>query len=289
MKNPHIKSRLHQRLKSILPCVVFLTFSYNTFPQDLTMLSGNPQWWYASSHNGMMSSIAPVALIDDDYAGFLEINGMVYHKMFQIEQLDTDNGETLYAPIRPLGVREENGKVYVLYDDFQEQVGDYLCRFELFEVPIPYQQASESELLLYDFTLQIGDRYPSSSAYANIYVENVEMLTTEDGNPRKLLTLTNGLQILEGVGCLNCRNVLYYLYPPTAWKHWSSYQHWLIDYKKDGETIYKEQTLPSGIRSIVQLDKYTVSGIYDLEGRKLPAKPRAGQVYIKDGRKQVRK
>ena len=51
-----------------------------------------------------------------------------------------------------------------------------------------------------------------------------------------------------------------------------------------------EQEMQEAVTQIEQAEatgKKSSAGIYDLEGRRLPAEPRAGQVYIKDGRKQV--
>ena len=185
--------------------------------QNLEMLSGDPQWMYARYRNNEFESAEPNAQIDDVRNGFLETGGRKYHKLFQVDRLDIDDGNTLYALVEPIGVREDNGRVYVFYDDYQKQVAR-LCQYELNAVSIPYQQTSDSELLLYDFTLQVGDRYPTSEAYDDIFVEKVECVITNDSKSRKLLTLTNGLQILEGIGCLNSRNgnLLYYLYPPRG-------------------------------------------------------------------------
>ena len=227
--------------------------------QNLEMLSGNPQWIYATYRNHVFQGAELNAQIDDASNGFLEVGGRKYHRLFQTERLDSDNGEVVLTLVEPVGVREDNGKVYVLCDDFQKQVAR-LSEHELNAVDIPYRQTSDSELLLYDFTLQTGDRYPTSEAYGDLYVEKVEHVITHDAKSRKLFTLTNGLQILEGIGCLNSRNgnLLYYLYSPEAWKHNNdSYYNQLYEYKKDGNIIYEKHDASQAQKYFPEGTKWT--------------------------------
>lgn len=260
--------------------------------QNLDLLSGNPQWMYSTYMNGALIGAEPNVMIDDERFGLLEKNGMTYHLLFQIDRLDTDNGDVLFVPFEPLGVREKDGKVYVLSDDLRKQVAR-LSQYDMDEVQMPYLQSSESELLLYDFTLEEGDQYPTSSAYDAIFVEKVENIVTDDAKNRKLFTLTNGLQLMEGIGCLNSRNgdFLYYLYPPEVWRHNNDFfYNRLYEYKKNGIVVYKEYDgLTDGISGIsvrtetriMEKDEY-----YDLQGRRLSGKPAKG-VYIENGRKRV--
>ena len=258
--------------------------------QNLEMLSGDPQWMYARYRNNEFESAEPNAQIDDVRNGFLETGGRKYHKLFQVDRLDIDDGNTLYTLVEPIGVREDNGRVYVFYDDYQKQVAR-LCQYELNAVSIPYQQTSDSELLLYDFTLQVGDRYPTSEAYDDIFVEKVECVITNDSKSRKLLTLTNGLQILEGIGCLNSRNgnLLYYLYPPEAWNYNNDlYYSLLYEYKKNGEIIYQEDNRADGIELIEKTEKTEhIEGKFDLTGRPLTTAQQHG-IYLLDGRKVLK-
>ena len=260
--------------------------------QDLEMLSGNPQWTYASYRNNVFEGAESNAQIDDVHGGFLETGGRKYHKLFQVDRLDTDDGEVIFALVEPIGAREENGRVYVLYDDFQKQISR-LSQHELNTTDIPYQQTSDSELLLYDFTLQVGERYPTSEAYGDLYVEKIEYVITDDARSRKLFTLTNGLQILEGIGCLNSRNgrLLYYLYPPEAWKYYNDiYYSLLYEYKKKEAIIYRKDNRTDCIEIMENPHPSILnpqSSIHhDLSGRRI-TQPTKG-IYIRQGRKVVK-
>ena len=269
----------------ILYCMAICSIS----AQDISFLSDTPQWLYAHYYNDMLRTVEPVAQIDDQSSGFEELNGWKYHLLYQVDRLDT-NGEVIFALFEPLRVREDNGRVYVLYEDFKKQI-DRLCKHEMYIVPIPYQQTSEDELLLYDFTLQPGDKYPTSPSNGDVYVEQMESIISDDGRNRKLFTLSNGLKILEGVGCLNSRNgtLLYYLYPPEVWKHDNDlYYDRLHEYRKNGIVVYKDHSLPTGLNHMLQQDNITRNVVYDLTGRRLTREPEKG-MYIKDGRKYLKR
>ena len=62
------------------------------------------------------------------------------------------------------------------------------------------EDCGNGEVLLYDFTLKVGDRYPCKG---DVKVQSVEMVTTRDSVERRLLCLSNGQKILENVGCIS--------------------------------------------------------------------------------------
>ena len=102
---------------------------------------------------------------------------------------------------------------------------------------------------------------------------------------------TRNFYYIEGVGMTTD---LHYMY---GWAEWAGTPFFLKD-NYDGELCATstealkqiEQEMQEAVTQIEQAEatgKNPPAGIYDLEGRKLPAEPRAGQVYIKEGRKQV--
>lgn len=112
--------------------------------QDLSMFGNYTEWQYAQYNGDVCVSVEPNAIIDDDQNGILEIGGIKYHQLYQIMRLDADYGWTIFELGEPLGIREENGKVYVLYDDFMKQT-ERISKNDLNTVPIPYQKVSENE------------------------------------------------------------------------------------------------------------------------------------------------
>ena len=275
-------------MKKIFVIIFFLTAVFNLSAQELGMLAGDPSWSYTYYHQNKPTGAEPVAAIRDELYGLVDAHGQQYHQLFQMEWIDM-GVDHFYALVDPVGVREDNGKVYVLREDFVKQVTQRQEHKLLNAVPIPYQQTSENELLLYDFTLQVGDKYPTSADYEDIYVEKVDSVITEDAEIRKLFTLTNGLQILEGVGCLNSRNgpLLYYLFPPESWPRDNESNYYLLsEYKKDDSIIFNGKlSFDNIVRHRVDKDVTSLTPYYTLSGRHLPSLPTRKGIYIKDGRK----
>ena len=271
--------------------VALLTVARVTTAQDLTMLSGNPQWTYGWFSDNEFSITEPIAIIQDEY-GMIEKDGKLYHKLYQIELLYIENGEFVYSLFDPVGVREEDGKVYLLYEDYMKIQTWLQSINRLKDVPIPYLQMSENELLFYDFTLKVGDKYPTSASYGDIYVEKVETVVSEDMQKRKLFTLTNGLQILEGIGCLNSKNqylgfaLLHYLYPPEAWVYNDQIDNnRLYEYKKDDQIVYRGYEVPTNVNHPFGSHPSSINSWHTLYGRRLTTPPSRPGLYIKDGRK----
>ena len=99
--------------------------------QNLEMLSGDPQWMYARYRNNEFESAEPNAQIDDVRNGFLETGGRKYHKLFQVDRLDIDDGNTLYALVEPIGVRECISEGFHTYYKIELPLLIYLLKSKL--------------------------------------------------------------------------------------------------------------------------------------------------------------
>ena len=264
-----------------------LVLSLNLHAHDMSMLSDNPQWWYGFIYNGCMAG-PPFNRIE----GSFEANGRTYHKLYQVDIIFVDNGTGFReAPRYPIGVREESGKVYAYYKDY-ENVEKRLRDMGYFKADAsPYLLTDDSEVLLYDFNLKEGDIYPTSAEFGTITVYRIEVIKTDDGVNRKLFTLSNGIMILEGVGCLNTDDVIFYLYDHhTPLEELDGY-YVLCSYMKDGKVVYHADEftggIPNRLRSTANKASSTSTALFDLQGRRLNAVPARG-MYIKDGKKYVK-
>ena len=144
-----------------------------------------------------------------------------------------------------MGLREENGKVLVNYEEYinylkrldyehteayykelAEQMGKdiKLKDGKTMETDnwveggdvnyIPYPLTDDGEMVLYDFTMQVGDKFRSVAGHDDISVIKVGTVTTVGNIERRKLTLSNGLVLIEGVGCINSPSRLFtYLNP----------------------------------------------------------------------------
>lgn len=264
-----------------------LVLSLNLHAQNMGMLSGVPQWKYCFIYNGCME-VPTFNRIE----GAFEANGKTYHKLYQFEMVFVDDETTGFAeyPIYSIGVREESGKVYAYQKDYAS-VEKRLRDVEYFKTDVsPYLLTGDDEVMLYDFTLKEGDTYPASPEFGPIIVNSIEVIRTADGADRKLFTLSNGIKILEGVGCLNTDDVIFYLYDHHTFFEDGDGYYTLWSYTKDGNIIYHiddyTDTL-NDLRSIINKTPSNPSSLFDLQGRRLTAVPARG-LYIKDGRKYVK-
>lgn len=157
---------------------------------------------------------------------------------------------------------------------------------------LPYEQTDDGELVLYDFNMQVGDKYPSVEGHEDVSVIMTDRVTTRDGVTRRLLVLSNGYKLLEGIGCLNSPGMFFFYLNPslematncstTSLNLFETYN----DNRKNEVIIYQwDDFVTLDIEAIKACPTYS---LYDLQGRRLTQQPRKG-VYIRDGQKVMAK
>ena len=193
-------------MRKYLSTVLFFLCVIITQAQELDMLSGNPMWTYFVDFDGIFK-------VNDDYEGYLEVGGKKYHRLYSTEFLSPDDGsEGFFMLVNPVGVREAAGRIYADYESYTN-LTNRLLNFGKLKGEIPFKLTEEGEYLLFDFTLQKGDVYPVADGQPQIIVDDVSTIMTLDSISRKLFTLSNGLKIIEGIGCINSKGrFLHYLF-----------------------------------------------------------------------------
>ena len=226
------------------------------------------------------------------YDGF-ERNGKTYRMM--LEEGDS-KGEPSFSGRElnyMIGIREDNGHILVSSEEYLGLM-DTQMPWKLLgnKQHIPYRQTEDGELVLYDYNMQPGDKFLSAEGYDDVSVVSVGNMTTRDGVSRRLITLSNGCRILEGIGCLNSIGLLFfYLNPAQVASNYSSYGLYQFIKRKgrnlDVEIIYQigdENTV--GIENPLRFQAEKGTVVYDLQGRRLSGTPRPG-IYIQQGRKRI--
>lgn len=272
---------------------IMLSFACVMNSQGISMLTDDSLWEYSSvvrfneypDGNYKINSYFNYALGDTE-----EINGKIYYKLYY-SSLDLD-----YRSVEPglgyrymVGLREDDGRILVNRDAYisflqNSQLGD--------PDYIPYNLTDDGELILYDFNMQVGDKYNSVAGYNDVSVVEITKVETKDGMSRKLFTLSNGLKLIEGIGCINSRGMLInYLNPPyfredLPWRNVA----FLSGFGLSGEWVYK-QTIDDfannnvGIEGVKMDEADDASApLYDLLGRKVTGVPERG-IYIRDKKK----
>ena len=146
--------------------------------------------------------------------GLKELNGKTYG-LLQIRRVleDAARGLKSYGPLlteATIGIRDEDGRIYVNKEEYMTLLADnyYWGYFVATADPLPYETTADDELILYDFTKQEGQTYCQLTNGTAITVIKTSILNTEDGVSRRCLTLSNGLELIEGIGCTNSPGLL---------------------------------------------------------------------------------
>ena len=110
-----------------------------------------------------------------------------------------------------IGIRYEDGRLYVNMEDYLELfTPGYIWRTIGDGNNLPYETTEDGELVLYDFSKNVGDTYCQLADGTTLTVTKTGVMKTEDGVTRRLLTLSNGLELIEGIGCTNSRGLMLY-------------------------------------------------------------------------------
>lgn len=159
---------------------------------------------------------------------FYEKNGKTYQMVYSAADGKQKNPFPIWHSRKEmLGIREAGGRVYV---DQQE----YLALMETSpwnlvgeKNYIPYEKTPEGEFVIYDYNMQVGDKFPHIDGHKDISVVGTEPMVTYDGVSRRLLTLSNGYKLLEGIGCLNSPGLFFFYLNPILWEYYD--KAWLSE------------------------------------------------------------
>ena len=121
-----------------------------------------------------------------------------------------------------LAIRYDNGRILANCQDYMNYLADKYSDGVCYGDPsyIPYHQTDDGEIILYDFNMEVGDRYRHVDGYYDVYVTATDSISLTDGKHKRLI-LNNGLVLIEGIGCINSPGMLFdYLNPSPNVKHW---------------------------------------------------------------------
>ncbi len=293
--------------KVIIGVLLFCVCSMNA--QDVRMLKEDHFWEYSlySYFIGEVESDPPLpTTVTESFYRFAlgeteVINGKTYHKLYWGKPSDPDcrtadlHGNGFH--FMQASIREEAGRVlvdYEIYKAFLEYMWyDILTGRADY---IPYKITDDGEMILYDFNMQVGDKYNSVLGHDDVSVVKIEKITTNDGIERKFFILSNGLKIIEGIGCINSSGMfLNYLNPVIDRKdgpYWLNGSYlsvfrWFDEYDNPiySRTLEEVITGSVGIVPVTMDEEDNISTpLYDLLGREVIGIPEPG-IYIRNRKK----
>lgn len=304
-------------MKHLLSVLVCLCLSFSAKAQSTchSMLEGNPEWSYYELYQGVkrVDGEPVYDYILTFYRFYLdgqkEINGKTYHSIYmQTKERDAE----MTAPVYCYGVREEAGKVYADYNEF--------IRDKWFQGFMPYEITPDSEVVVYDFTKELNDKFycyrvnaPSEGVITTTEIKSIEEIALNDGSKRNAWRMDDNGCYVEGIGSINSNGLLthhldlllivtngYRWYNLNWFKQNGEYVYKAPDYtgdpsvEEESRTTFKKEDPffdgeVNGIDRVLDdtpSSKPSDSAIYDLTGRRLNGKPERG-IYIQGGKKYI--
>lgn len=199
-----------------------------------------------------------------------------------------------------LGIRKADGKVYVNYAEYLDHLSkvgfcESVTGFRGNPGYIPYHLTDDGEMILYDYTMEVGDQYRHVEGFDDILVASKDYIVLEDGKERRRLTLSNGMVIVEDLGCINSTGLMFDYLNPADDNSWLNAVLQCVI--RDDNYLYKNGTSPE-VDKIDKVDypKALQVQAYNLHGR-LAIHPIQSNwsdrrmpkgVYIQNGRKVIR-
>lgn len=202
-----------------------------------------------------------------------------------------------------IGIRREDGRTYANREDFlyyqnYRYVHDFMSAWMFSFADSSYQPyhltEDSSEVILYDYTMEVGDSYRHLDGYDDIVVVAKDTVAYLDGIARRRLTLSNGFVLVEGMGCLNSNGMLIdYLNPAAEFRGNYTFlmtctdrseEIVIYDYEQAGLHVADIGTLGISDHPATAAGKTESGPCYDLQGRRVNGPSRRG-LYIRDGRK----
>ena len=187
-------------------------------------------------------------------------------------------------------VRDDNGRVFILKDDY---ISLCVSKYGVNPDISSMQVDGEDDVLLYDFSLSVGDTYPIPGHVTVTETGEISF----DGTAYPYQLLSDSLLIVEGFGCVNSFGGLFaYQSSPVmtfydGYYRYVTFLNWLVVYDDEREIfqymnhISEEQLL--GVYDDSVSKHPQDSPIYDTQGRRLVTPPSHG-IYIRGGRKYGR-
>ena len=310
---------MKQLLTSFL---LLLSSSSSAIAQSLTTDGSNWCFCFCYYPTGEAIDVNHHTLVEEwKTNGYEIINGKQYHMLyrrmdFADMSLPIPRPEKYSAQGFIIDVRQQDGKIYAIKEQYLEYMKSLYPEIEDFYLG---PAEDKNEVLLYDFTLNVGDTYPCADGAT---VTKMGVFSEVEGKERKIFHLSNGIIIIEDIGCVNSLGTLIaYQHTEritegfakrrptsrTTWE-WQDYMHQalLTFIENEGHYIFITDYIEAEDFNYFVIDNIATPQIvnskslngqwYDLSGRRISVSSASSVpsvlpkgVYIRDGKKVVEK
>ena len=287
--------------RSFFPLLGFLLFSVQQAYAEWT------PWWYYFRNPNMLYYENPwnhnqrynIETISTDWDTEM-LNGKIY-TLYEVTLWErTDDMINPPGILRNMmHIRKDGQRILVIYDEYKQLMKDRQYDMTNFDEQCQYEMTNDGELVLYDFDMQVGDKFRSVPGKDDVYVierykEYPNFRTRQD--TLDIIKLSNGFRLVYGVGFKGTMDV--YDNVPFGYSPQGNYFDYLssttgeygmrLYFARCNNEFYWEDCFDSGGFSGIYIpwSPKKQESLYDLHGRKLEAMPSKG-IYIQNGKKIV--
>lgn len=206
------------------------------------------------------------------------------------------------SPVTPpqkeliLHMRRDGQRLMIRYDEYKAVMEDRGDDMSVFDEQCRYEVSDDGDMVLYDFGMQVGDKFRSIPGKEDITVVSRKTEYAESYSHWQgaidVITLSNGCEILENIGF---RGQTHNWDPRTEPGY--DFFDYLNPSDKYGSILYFaklnyqyvwEDCFDGGQTGIEKVTLTTDSqAIFDLQGRRLDSQPTNKGIYIQNGKKVV--
>ena len=279
--------------------LIILIGNLDCFAQDLPrygeLLCDKMFWGYMGPWTPIDFDIVGSKVMNGKTYGLLQMNG----ERWSARSYEPDSNYRGFSAT--IGIRDEGGRIYVDKEEYLDLMTDkYFWSHIGRSDSLPYETTPDGELVLYDFNKNAGEVYCKMPDGSELTVSKVDTLKTEDGVSRRRLTLSNGLDLIEGVGCTNSEGfLLFWLNAKHAYTYYSTDYFLLLTFgvkgdnahyilARDYDTTIKEKNgryykmLTQGRRWVYDYDNGDIKGTltYTIDGDTLLHAYRRSKLYM---------
>ena len=279
--------------------LIILIGNLACFAQDLPrygeLLCDKMYWGYMGPWTPIDFDIVGSKVMNGKTYGLLQMNGEIWGA----RSYEPDSNYRGFSAT--IGIRDEGGRIYVDKEEYLDLMTDkYFWSHIGRSDSLPYETTPDGELVLYDFNKNAGEVYCKMPDGSELTVSKVDTLKTEDGVSRRRLTLSNGLDLIEGVGCTNSEGfLLFWLNAKHAYTYYSTDYFLLLTFgvkgdnahyilARDYDTTIKEKNgryykmLTQGRRWVYDYDNGDIKGTltYTIDGDTLLHAYRRSKLYM---------
>ena len=263
------------------------------------MAQGDPIWFHFGPnylcYSYPMGTGGYVEEVISFNQGTETVEGKEYYVANVKDWKMSNSGEMPESREWTMHIRENCHRILVRYDEYKKLMEGQGYEMTDFDCQCRYEVTTDDELILYDFNIQVGDKFRSVPGKEDVYVvdrykETAEYHTSQD--TLDVIKLSNGCRLLAGIGYKSISERTETQYPPNTEPRGNFFDYLNLDAEHGTELMEVKQNYeyiwvcaldgPSAV-ALPQVEKEQ-SPFFDLQGRRLTGKPTKG-IYIQNGRK----